>query len=118
MCILFITLSYNEAGMLVLLPLMAIKSMVSISSLNDLYSCSYLVPQFFVNGKVLRCSSSKVTSLISCAVMQSGMSQHDSITLMVMHMPGISSSLFFWLCLDSQFVMNTCSHGLYSILIL
>ena len=45
-------------------------------------------------AKELRCSSSKVAYLISFAVMQSGMSMHDSLTLIVMCMPGISSSLF------------------------
>ena len=42
-----------------------------------------------------------------------------TIALIVMHMPGISSSLFvLWLCLDSQCAMNCCGPGLYSILIL
>ena len=51
--------------------------------------------------------------------MQSGMSMHDSIALMVMHLPGISSSPFVsWLCLDSQPMMNSYGPGLYSILML
>ena len=62
----------------------------------------------------LRCSYFRVTSLISSAVMQSGMSIHDSTVLMVICMPGISS-LFLWLCLDSQYAMNSCDPGLYSI---
>ena len=49
-----------------------------------------LVTQFSVDGqpcsmscaKVLRCSSSCVTSFISSAVMQHAMSVHDSITIM------------------------------------
>ena len=40
------------------------------------------------------CTSTSVANLISSAVMQSGMNMHDSIALMVMHMPGISSSMF------------------------
>ena len=41
--------------------------------------------------------------------MQFHMSMDDSIALIVMHMPGISSSLFVsWMCLDSQSAMNSC----------
>ena len=66
----------------------------------------------------MKWSSSSVTSLISSAVMQSWMSVHDSVALMVMCMPGISSPLFAsLLCLDSQSVMNICGYGLHSILI-
>ena len=42
----------------------------------------------------LRCPSSRVTSLIPSSVMQTDMSVHDSTALMVMDIPGISSSLF------------------------
>ena len=50
---------------------------------------------------------------------QSGMSVHDSIVLMVVHLLGISVSLFASsLCLDSQSVMNSCDPGLYSSLVL
>ena len=48
--------------------------------------------------------------------MQSAMSMYDSIALIAMCMPGISSSLFLWLCLDIQCVMDNCDHSLYSIL--
>ena len=62
------------------------------------------------------CPSSTVAIYISSVVMQSGMFVPDSIMLMVMHMPGICSSLFVsWLCLDSQSAMNSCGPGLYSI---
>ena len=48
-----------------------------------------------------------------------GLSMLGSIALMVMHMPGISSSLFVsWLCLDSQSAMNCCCTDVYSILML
>ena len=51
--------------------------------------------------------------------MQSDMLVHDSIALMVMHMPGISLSLLVsWLCLDSQSAVNICGPGFYSILLL
>ena len=71
------------------------------------------------SAKELRCSSYTVIYLISYALMQSGISVHNSIMLMVMHMPGISISPFvYWLCFDSQPVMNRCGPGLYSILML
>ena len=59
---------------------------------------------------IMRCSSSSLSFLIASAVMQSCMSMHASILLMVMCMPGISSFPFvLWFCLDSQFAMNSCS---------
>ena len=59
-----------------------------------------ILTSFFVNGKIWT------------AVTKSGMSVHDSILLMAMHMPGISSSPFIlWLCLDSQTIMNRCGPG-------
>ena len=62
-------------------------------------------------------SSSNLDNLISSATMLSGMSMHDSIALMVMPMPGISSFLFLsLLCLDSQLAKNSCAPGLHSIL--
>ena len=69
------------------------------------------------SARMSRCSSSNIAVLISSAVMKSCMSIHDSISLTVMDMPGISSSLFVsWLCEDSQPVMNGCNPGLYRIL--
>ena len=51
--------------------------------------------------------------------MQSGMSVHDSIALMGMHIPGISLSLFVsWLHLDSQSAISSYGPGLYTILVL
>ena len=53
--------------------------------------------------------------------MQSGMFLHDyiSFSLMVMPMPGISSSLFVLrLYLDSQSAMNSCGPGLNSDVVL
>ena len=42
-----------------------------------------------------------------------------TIALMLMHMPGISSSLFVsWMYLDSQLVVNSCGPGFYNILML
>ena len=60
------------------------------------------IPHFFVAGQLQSissdrmpmCSSPRVAVLISSAVMHSGISLHDSIALMVKHMPGISLSLF------------------------
>ena len=71
------------------------------------------------SANALRCSSSMFISLTPSDVMKLCMSWHDSIALMVIHMPTISSSLFV-LCLsqDSQSAMNSCGPGLYSILML
>ena len=104
----FITSSCSNVGVIILLPLMAIPSMIAILSLNDQYGCNSFCTPVYVDGQpcsmssanVLRCLSYGVTSLISSAVMQSGMSIYGSIALMVMYFPGISSSLLvFWLAL-------------------
>ena len=106
---------------------MVIPSMIAISSLNKHYSCSSLFYFGFVDGqpwstcsdRKLRCSSSRVAPHISSAAMKSGMSMQNSIALMVMHIAGISSSLFVsWLCLDIQSAMNSCEPGLCSFIIL
>ena len=60
------------------------------------------------------CSSSIVVDLISSAVMQSGMSAHDSMAFMVMLIYGISVSVSC-LCLDIWSGMKICGLGLYSI---
>ena len=111
----------------ILLPFLAMLSMTVISSLNDQYGCRSFCTSTLVAGQSrimssdsmpMYCSSG-VAILISSVVMQSDMSVHDSIVLMVMHMPQISLSLFvFLLCLDSQSVMNNYGLGLYSIHIL
>ena len=68
-------------------------------------------------AKPQRCSSSKVTSHISSALMQSGMSVHNSVVIIFILIPGISSSHFvLWLCLDGQSAMNSCGTVLCSIL--
>ena len=85
------------------------------------------IPQFFVydqahsmsSAKALRYSSVRIISLISSILMKSGMSVHDSIRLMVMHMPGISSPIFvLWVCLESQSAVNSSGPGFYSTLML
>ena len=53
-----------------------------------------------------RCSSSRVTSLISTAIKHSDMSVHDSITLMVRCMLVFFPLFVSWLFLDSQTAMN------------
>ena len=63
-------------------------------------------------AKAVRCSSSRVTAL----VMQSAMPMHDYCIDR-----DVYASYFFvsfWLCLDSQFVINSCGPGMYSILML
>ena len=127
MCSCFSALSCSDVGVIIILSLIAIPSMSSILSLNNQYSSISLCTSALVDGHVwsigsanaLRCSSSRVTILMSAAVMQSCMSIYDSIALFVMQMPNISSSLFVvWLCLESQIVMNSCGPDLYSILML
>ena len=71
-------------------------------SLNDQYSRSLFCTTAFASGqaettnsaRMPRYSSYTVAILLSSAVMQSGMSVHDSIALEVKHMPCISLSLF------------------------
>ena len=59
-------------------------------------------------------SVSSIAILISSAVMQSGMSLHHFIALVVVYMPGFSSSLFVsTFCLDNQSVMNNYDLALY-----
>ena len=61
---------------------------------------------------------SVVTDLISIAVMQSGMSVHDSMAFMIMFITSISSISVLWLRLYSQSARNNYDLGLYSILML
>ena len=70
------------------------------------------------SDSIAMCLSSSIAILHSSAVMHSGMCVHEPIALMVMHMPGISSSPVSWLCLDSHSTMDSCGPGLYSILML
>ena len=66
------------------------------------YGCSSFCTSGLIDGQLcntysdsmLRCLSPIVTSLISSAVMQSGMFMHNPIAFMVMFIPSISSSLF------------------------
>ena len=80
---------------------MAVLSMIALSSLYDKSGCSFFCWSVFHDGqpqsntceRIPKYSSSGVTNIISSAVMKSGMSMHYCTALMVMHMPGISSSL-------------------------
>ena len=101
----FIALSCSDAGVIILLSLMAIQSTVALLSLNDQYGCNSVCTTVFVDGKLwsmafakaLRCSS--FSFLISSAVLQSGIPVHDSIVLMVMHNSVISLCLI-WGCVQ------------------
>ena len=105
-CSCFSALSYTAAITVILLPFITIQSMMAISSLDEQYSYSSSCTLAVVNGQpystssdsMPKCLLSSVAFLISSALMQSGMSMHDSIALVVMHMPGISSSLFVSWC--------------------
>ena len=95
-------MSYSTVGIIILLTLIAVLSMTAIWSLNDQHGCrSFCIPALddslslsMSSDSMPMCSSSSIAILISSAIMQSGMSMHDSIALIVMHMPRISSSLF------------------------
>ena len=93
-CCCFSTPSCSTACIDILLSYIAILSMIVISSLNDQYG-----GRSFCHGvwvlTVCLCSLSSVAIPISSGVMQYGISVHDSITLMVMHMPG-----FLHLCMS------------------
>ena len=95
---------------IILLSIIAMPSMIASSSQNDQYGCRSFYTKAMVNGQpqsmssnsMHMCLSFSIANLMSSVSMQSGMSIHDSIALMVMHMPGISSSPFvLWLCLNS-----------------
>ena len=98
----FSVLSYSIAGIIIILLFTAIPSMVAVSSVNDQYGCRYFCTSALVDGRpcsvsstsMSMCSSSIIAILTSSAVRKSSMSMHDTVVLMAMHMPGISSSLF------------------------
>ena len=109
------------------LTFIAVPPMIAVSSLNDQFGwMSFCISalgnsqQWSVSSDNMpMCSSSYVAILISFVVMQSRMSMHDCVVLMVMCMPVISLSQFVsCLCLYSQFAVNSYAPGLYSILIL
>ena len=123
---LFSVLSCSDVGIINLLPLMANTSMIAVSSLNDQHGCSSLCSSVFVDGKLwnmssansLGCPSPRPVSLISSAVILACLCM-THIALIVMYMPGFSSSLsVLQLCVDSQSVTNSQGPGLYSILML
>ena len=75
--------------------------MIALWFLNDQYGCSSSCTLAIIDGQPQstyfysrpKSLSSRVAILISLAVMHSSTSLHDSITFMVMCIPGISSSL-------------------------
>ena len=103
---------------------MVIPSMTAISSLNDLYGCSFFLYLSFGQLPAMdtypdsktNCSLSRVAYLFSLAVTLSDISVHDSIMFMIMPIPGILSSQYVsQLCLD-QSARKSCDPALYSIL--
>ena len=95
-------LSCTTSGNNTILSSMVVPSMNVISSVNVQYGCRSLCTSALVDGQLHStssdsipiCSSSSIAFLIASAVMKSEMSEHDSIALMVIHMPEISSFLF------------------------
>ena len=88
---------------LVVLTFISLLSMIEISPLTDQYGCRSFCTSAFVNGQpqsmisesMPMFLSSSIANLISSATVQSSMSKHDSVTLMVIQMSGISSYLFY-----------------------
>ena len=121
----FSALSYSVTGIINLLPLISMPFMMATSSLSDQYAYRFFSTQALVDDQPWSMNSDSiciylsysVALLISPTVIQSDMSRQEPITLMVMHMTGISLCLFVsWSCLDSKFDMNSSDQGLNSIL--
>ena len=102
-------LSCGATGIIIVLPFIAIPSMIAISSMNDQYFCSSFCTFSFCQWPAMnahsdsmpRCTSPSFAPLIFSAVMEYGRSMYDSIAFMMIHMPHISLSLSVsWLCLD------------------
>ena len=95
---LFNAFSCSAAGIIIILPFIAIPSMIAISCLNDQYGCRCLCTSALIDSQLWSmnsdsmpmCLLSIIANLISSAIMQSGMSVHDSIDLIVIQMPGIA----------------------------
>ena len=79
------------------------------------HSTGFCQPWSKSSESITMCSSFSVPVLISSAVIQSDISMHDSIALMVVHIPGISSSLSHSCVWIASLLMNSCSQGLCSI---
>ena len=112
----FSTLLCREAGIIILLPSIAIPSMTT-SSLKDQYGCTSFITSALVDGHPCITwinsapiwSSYRVACLISSPVIHFGMSVHVSMACMFMFslIPSIPSSQFsHGLCLDSQSAIN------------
>ena len=84
-CSCFSALSYSFVDMIILLPFIAVPSMIAISSLNDHYQCRPAFTSALVDGQpcsmnsdsMHMCSSSDLAILITFTVTQSGMSMYD-----------------------------------------
>ena len=122
-CSCFSAFSCSTAGIIILLPFIAILSMIVIPSVNDQYGYRSFCISALVSGQswnkrhnnMPMCSLSSIANLISFAFMQFGMSVHDSIALMLMHIPRMSSSLLVLrLCLEIQSAMNSYGPDFYS----
>ena len=114
------------AGILILLLFCAVPSVTAMLSLNDhdQYGCIFCwwPPMYHVSPQLtcsLMWSLSCVACLISSAIIHSGMSLHVSVTLIFRFIHRIPLPLSLsWLCHDNQSAINSCSPGLYKILML
>ena len=121
----FSALFCSDAGTIIPLSFMAIKSMITFSSLTSmavalsalqlLFMASHVkhILTAFLHAHHLGLSASFL--LLSCSLA----SVYDSTAFMVTHTPGISSSLLVsWWCLYRYSAMNSCGPDLYRILML
>ena len=110
----FSTLSWSTAGIINLLPIIALLSWLqSHLWLTSMAAGIFVLKLWLMVSHVVwvlsACLYAHHLALLFLFLLltdnnsyQSGMSMHDCIALMVVHMPGMSSSLFvLWLCLES-----------------
>ena len=108
--------SSGVAGIIIILSFIEMPSMIVISSLNNQYGCRSFCTSALVSGQLQSIHSGSmpkhlspsVDILISSAVLQSGISKHEFMALMVIHMSEFLCLFVSRLSLDSQSVMNNC----------
>ena len=122
----FCALSCDAAGIIIFLSFIAVLSMIAISSVNDHYGCGSFFTSALVDDQpwntnsdsMPMCLSSSIAISISSAIIQCGMSMHDSLAFMVLHIPEIYSSLYFGYAWIASLHWIAEVPGLHSILML
>ena len=125
----FSALSCGPAGIIILLPLSlcylwcwsqlemtSMAACLSVPQVCLMANCGLLL---LIASLRIHHLAMSVEFLLLSYIIQSSLSKHGCMMLMVMHMHRNCSSLFVsWLCLDNQSAMNNCDPGLYSVLML